>query len=51
MLFVNQNFVDFFKSQLQDLPRLEDREGQVELYLPPQAKQKPQLYVMIFKNG
>ncbi|WP_233276531.1 DUF1430 domain-containing protein [Staphylococcus pseudintermedius] len=40
VLFVNQNFVDFFKSQLQDLPRLEDREGQVELYLPPQAKTK-----------
>ncbi|EIA4796912.1 DUF1430 domain-containing protein [Staphylococcus pseudintermedius] len=38
VLFVNQNFVDFFKSQLRDLPNLEDRPGQIELYLPPQAK-------------
>lgn len=38
VLFVNQNFVDYFKSQLQHLPNLEDRSGQIELYLPPQAK-------------
>lgn len=38
VLFVNQNFVDFFKSQLRELSNLEDRPGQIELYLPPQAK-------------
>ncbi|HHU6750916.1 TPA: DUF1430 domain-containing protein [Staphylococcus pseudintermedius] len=39
VLIINQNFAEHFKSQLQHLSNLEDRPGQIELYLPPQAKE------------
>ncbi|ELK4629098.1 DUF1430 domain-containing protein [Staphylococcus pseudintermedius] len=40
VLTINQNFANHFKSQLQYLPNLEDRPGQIGLYLPPQAKRE-----------